>query len=141
MAFRRRRHPVAPSGFNKPVCISVDLCEFFNFTYGTELSRPDVTKRLTSYIKEHNLQNPNNKREIIPDKKLAKLLTGPTDGTPLTFFNLQRYIKHHFARSVDTTIHTTIDSTIDDADKMFNMLSKAHREHNIYDPARDDIYA
>jgi chromatin remodeling complex protein RSC6 len=88
--------PRAPSGFNKPGPLSKDLCKFLKVPETTLLSRPDVTKRLTTYIKENNLQNEANKREILPDKKFAKLLTGPTDGTPLTFFNLQKYIKHNF---------------------------------------------
>jgi len=91
--------PRAPSGFNKPGPLSKDLCKFLKVPETTLLSRPDVTKRLTAYIKENNLQNEANKREILPDKKLAKLLTGPTDGTPLTFFNLQKYIKHNFTSS------------------------------------------
>jgi chromatin remodeling complex protein RSC6 len=90
--------PRAPSGFNKPGPLSKDLCKFLKVPENTELSRPDVTKRLTHYIKENNLQNEANKREILPDKKLAKLLSGPTDGTQLTFFNLQKYIKHHFPK-------------------------------------------
>ena len=88
--------PRAPSGFNKPGPLSKELCKFLKVPENTELSRPDVTKRLTAYIKENNLQNEANRREILPDKKLAKLMTGPTDGTPLTFFNLQKYIKHNF---------------------------------------------
>jgi chromatin remodeling complex protein RSC6 len=95
--------PRAPSGFNKPGPLSKDLCKFLKVPAGTELSRPDVTKRLTQYIKAHNLQNEENKREILPDKYLAKLLSGPTDGTPLTFFNLQRYIKHHFPKGEATS--------------------------------------
>jgi DNA topoisomerase-1 len=38
-----------------------------------ELSRPEVTKKLWDYIKANKLQNPKNKREIIPDDKLAKV--------------------------------------------------------------------
>ena len=90
--------PRAPSGFNKPGPLSKELCKFLKVPENTELSRPDVTKRLTTYIKEHGLQNEANKREILPDKKLAKLLTGPTDGTALTFFNLQKYIKQNFGK-------------------------------------------
>lgn len=89
----------APSGFNKPAPLSAELCKFLGVDKKTELSRPDVTKRITKYIKEHNLQNEANKREILPDKKLGKLLSGPTDGTALTFFNLQKYIKHHFPKA------------------------------------------
>ncbi len=39
-----------------------------------ELSRPDVTKKLWEYIKAHNLQDPKNKRTIIPDAKLAQVI-------------------------------------------------------------------
>lgn len=39
----------------------------------SELSRPQITKKLWDYIKEHELQDPKNKRMIVPDKKLAKL--------------------------------------------------------------------
>jgi len=37
-------------------------------------SRPVATKLIWDYIKEHNLQNPANKREIMPDAKLSKAL-------------------------------------------------------------------
>jgi len=38
-----------------------------------KLPRCDVTKRIWLYIKQYNLQNPNNKREILCDEKLEKL--------------------------------------------------------------------
>lgn len=88
----------APSGFNKAAPLSKELSKFLGLDAKAELSRPDVTKRITKYIKDNNLQNDTNKREILPDKKLGKLLSGPTDGTALTFFNLQKYIKHHFPK-------------------------------------------
>lgn len=37
------------------------------------LSRPETTKKVWEYIKEHNLQDPKNKRLIRPDAKLAKV--------------------------------------------------------------------
>jgi chromatin remodeling complex protein RSC6 len=89
----------APSGFNKPAPLSKDLCKFLGVDAKAELSRPAVTKQITKYIKDNKLQNESNKREIVPDKKLSKLLSGPTDGESLTFFNLQKYIKHHFPNS------------------------------------------
>ena len=39
----------------------------------TELSRPEVVKKMWDYIKEHNRQDPKNKRLIIPDAKLSKV--------------------------------------------------------------------
>ncbi len=44
-----------------------DICE------ETHLSRPEVTKKIWDYIKKHDLQDPKNKRLIIPDDKLAKV--------------------------------------------------------------------
>ncbi len=41
-----------------------------------ELSRPEVVKKVWDYIKEHKLQDPKNKRQIVPDAKLAKVLGG-----------------------------------------------------------------
>ena len=51
----------------------------------------EVTKFLTNYIKEHNLQDAKNRRKIIPDKPLQQLLNVPKDAE-VTYFNLQKYI-------------------------------------------------
>ena len=86
--------PRAPSGFAKPALISTALCTFLNKPKGTEMARTEVTKFLTTYIKEHNLQDPENKRRILPDKKLGKLLNAGSN--EVTYFNLQKYMKVHF---------------------------------------------
>lgn len=39
----------------------------------SKLPRTEVTKRIWIYIKENNLQNPNNRREILCDDKLEKI--------------------------------------------------------------------
>ena len=86
------------SGFAKPTAVSVELCKFMGLKDGTEVARTEVTKFLTTYIKENNLQNAENKRVIVPDKKLASLLNvGKKD--ELTYFNLQKYMKPHFVSS------------------------------------------
>ena len=89
----------APSGFAKPALISDELCAFLEQPKGTEMARTEVTKHLTKYIKEHSLQDQANKRKILPDKKLGKLLNvGKND--EVTYFNLQKYMKVHFPKSV-----------------------------------------
>ena len=93
--------PRAPSGFAKPALISTALCTFLNKPKGTEMARTEVTKFLTTYIKDHNLQDPANKRRILPDKKLGKLLNA--GGNEVTYFNLQKYMKVHFPKSASTT--------------------------------------
>lgn len=87
-----------PSGFAKPTSLSPELCAFLGLAEDTKVARTDVTKKVTEYIKEHNLQNPDNKREILPDAKLKALLDPPA-GTTVTFFSLQTHMKKHFLKA------------------------------------------
>ena len=105
---KRRKKPAAggakraPSGFAKPAIISVQLCSFLGKPKGTEMARTEVTKFLTNYIKEHNLQDAANKRRILPDKALSSLLNVPKEDQ-LTYFNLQKYMKVHFPKPASAT--------------------------------------
>ena len=98
----------APSGFAKPTTISNQLCDFLGKPHGSEMARTEVTKYLTSYIKTHNLQNPANRKQIKPDKKLKAIL-GPLSeidkSKGYTYFNLQRYVKNHFEKAGVTLKH------------------------------------
>ena len=84
-----------PSGFAKPGYISSELCSFLGKPTGSLLARTDVTRYLTTYIKDHNLQNKNNKKEILCDTALKNLLQ-PNKGEVVTYFNLQSYMKRHY---------------------------------------------
>ena len=88
----------SPSGFAKPALISKELCSFLGKPQGTEMARTEVTKFLTAYIKQHELQDPENRRRIKPDKKLQKLLNSKSSDE-VTYFNLQKYMKVHFPPS------------------------------------------
>ena len=90
-----------PSGFVKPARISDELAAFLGKESGTELSRTDVSKEINAYIVKHSLKNKDNGRIIHPDAKLTKLLKVQKDDE-LTFFNLQRYMKPHFAKAGET---------------------------------------
>ncbi len=57
-----------------------------------ELSRPEVTKKIWEYIKAHNLQDPKNKRLIVPDAKLAKIFGSKN---PLDMMQLARVLNKH----------------------------------------------
>lgn len=92
------KKPRAPSGFAKPTPLSVELCAFLNVPDGTELARTEVTRRINEYIKTNNLQKPEDKRTIIPDAPLQKLMNVVKD-TKLTYFNLQSHMKHHFIKA------------------------------------------
>lgn len=59
-----------PSAFMKPVQVSDELAEVVG---KGPMARTEVTKKLWDYIKKHKLQDPNNKRNIVPDNKLSKV--------------------------------------------------------------------
>jgi len=98
----------APSGFAKPTQLSEKMCSFLDVSNDTLLARTAVTKRITTYIKEQDLQNPKNKREIVVDNKLKELINMEHEGgNPLTYFNLQRCIKHHFPKKIPSETPVT----------------------------------
>jgi len=87
------------SGFLKPVQISKEMAKFTGWDHSELRSRVDVTKYICNYIRENNLQNPDDRRQILVDKKLAKLLEydSKSDDKPLTYYRIQSYMKKHFS--------------------------------------------
>lgn len=95
-----------PSGFVKPTKISDELATFLGKTLGIEMARTEVSKEINQYIRAHLLQDKENGRKIHPDGPLKKLLNVGKDDE-LTYFNLQRYMKHHFVKQVPATAPTS----------------------------------
>ena len=93
---RRVANPDAPpSGFAKPGPVSDELRKFLNLGKTDLIARTEVTKAINAYCKAHNLQNEADKRKILPDTHLRKLLK-MKKSDDLSFFNLQTYLKVHF---------------------------------------------
>ena len=90
----------------KPVKISVEMAKFTGWDKDELKSRVDVTKYLCQYIRDNNLQNPKDKRQILTDSKLQKLLRfDPKKETePLTYFRLQTQLKSHFLKPDEVTV-------------------------------------
>ncbi len=65
--------PKKPSAFMKPVSVSEALAEIVG---PGPMPRTEVTKKVWDYIKKHKLQDTANKRNILPDAKLGKVLGG-----------------------------------------------------------------
>jgi chromatin remodeling complex protein RSC6 len=86
------------SGFLKPVQISKEMAKFTGWDPALSRSRVDVTKHICKYIKDNDLQNPKDRREILADDKLKKLLAydPKKDDKPLTYYKIQSYLKPHF---------------------------------------------
>jgi len=81
-------------GFNKKkMVLSPVLAEFLGVD---EETRPQIVKRMWEYFREHELQNPQNKREIICDEKLQKVFRRHV----ITMFNMNKFLSGHI-RSQD----------------------------------------
>ena len=95
-----------PSGFVKPTRISDELAQFLGKTIGCEMARTEVSKEINAYICSNKLQDKTNGRIIKADAKLSNLLKLNKEDE-LTYFNLQRYMKHHFIKNDPVATATT----------------------------------
>ncbi len=100
---QKRKNPnrakYTSSGFMKPVPISGEMSKFTGWGSDELKSRVDVTKYICGYIRDNNLQNPDDRRQIVPDKKLQALLKLDKKSLkeePLTYYSLQKKIQPHF---------------------------------------------
>jgi chromatin remodeling complex protein RSC6 len=86
-------------GFNKPIKVSKDLAKFAGWNADELHSRIEVTRLVCQYVKDNNLQNPENRKQIIPDRKLTKLLSyDAAKDEPLTFTSFQKFIRPHYLK-------------------------------------------
>jgi len=88
----------ANNAFLKLRPISDELSSFMGLPAKSQKFQTDVTKYISNYVKTHNCFDPNFKRRIIPDSKLAKLLR-VKDGQEVTYLNLQSFLKVHFLKN------------------------------------------
>ena len=56
------------------------------------IPRTEITKKLWDYIKNNNLQNPENKREIIADDKLKPVFDGQAK---VSMFEMTKLVSRH----------------------------------------------
>ncbi|KAI5966644.1 hypothetical protein KGF57_000608 [Candida theae] len=83
---KTRRAP--NNAFNREMALSHELQDVIA---QEKCSRPQVVKHLWAYIKANNLQNPNDKRQIMCDDKLQKLFKKKTVGS----FEMNRILSKH----------------------------------------------
>ena len=85
------------SGFMKPIKISEDLATFLKTNPEEPITRVIVTKKLCQYIKDKDLQNPADRREIVPDDSLKSLfrIGDNTEENKLTYYSMQKQIQQH----------------------------------------------
>lgn len=100
---KRTRKPDSNfGGFRKPVMISDELSDFLGFEKGKTVVRTEVSKKMNEYIRDNKLQSDTDRRVIVPNNKLKKLLSSDyKEGCRLDFFTMQKYIKHHYIKEAD----------------------------------------
>ena len=57
-----------------------------------DLARSDAVSKMWAYIKKHNLQNPENKREILADAKLKPVFGGKDK---VSMFEMNKHLANH----------------------------------------------
>ena len=65
------------------------------------LSRPSVTSALWDYIRANNLQNPNDKRQIICDENFKAVMGG---NETVTMFSMNKHITPHLLGRADVKL-------------------------------------
>lgn len=97
---RKQRAPLAegeerkPSIFQIPVPVSDELSVFLGGGKNNLMSRSQVTKAISAYVKENKL---NDKHKVNPNAALRKLLA-VKEGDELTIFNMQTYLQPHYIK-------------------------------------------
>jgi chromatin remodeling complex protein RSC6 len=79
------------SAFMKPMSISAELAVIIG---KGPMPRSEVVKKLWVYIKEHNLQDPKNKRNINADESLKKVFGGKE---VVNMFEMTKLISKHLS--------------------------------------------
>lgn len=77
------------SAFMKPMHVSPELAAVIG---NGPMPRTEVMKRLWDYIKKHRLQDPKNKRNIIPDQNLSKVFGS---SQPINMFKMTSKVFSH----------------------------------------------
>lgn len=58
------------------------------------MSRGEVVKKIWEYIKKHDLQNPQNKRNIMADEKLKPIFGGKSE---VSMFEMTKLVSGHLS--------------------------------------------
>lgn len=88
--------PNMKSGFAKQLPVSPAMCAFAGWPVETIKSRNEVTRVICDYIKTRGLNNPSDRRKIVPDTALSELF-GVSD--TITYNYIQRYLQERCFKS------------------------------------------
>jgi len=74
--------------------LSTQLEKFLALGHGTQLTKAEVMKSISGYIKEKNLQIQEDRRKFLPNKELSKIF-GIKKASNMTFVEINKHVSHH----------------------------------------------
>jgi chromatin remodeling complex protein RSC6 len=77
--------------------LSSTLEKFLSVDKGTLLTKAEVMKGVSEYIKSNNLQCEENKRRFVPNKQLSKVF-GMNTKESLTFVEINKHVSSHLSK-------------------------------------------
>ena len=86
-------------GYRRQCQISDAMCQFMGLALGSTSSRVEVNQSINNHIKKYGLIDKENAQQIVPDEKLWSILSENAKGNKITYFSIQKYIKHHFLKT------------------------------------------
>mmetsp|Transcript_16975 Transcript_16975/g.31237 ORF Transcript_16975/g.31237 Transcript_16975/m.31237 type:complete len:490 (+) Transcript_16975:111-1580(+) len=98
--------------------LSRELAAIVGFAEG---SQKEIVRKIWSYIKSNNLQNPENSGELICDDRLLKIF----DRSIVHLFNLKTYLKHHMSLR-DPLPHESTEPGLDEVDLLDPDARESH---------------
>ena len=81
-----------PNALQQPLRPSPQLAAIVG---SAQLSRGEVVSKIWDYIKKNNLQNPQNKREIMADDKLRPVFGGKDK---VSMFEMNKHLAGHLTK-------------------------------------------
>ncbi len=82
------------NAFNQPYLLSEPLGRLVG---ATEMSRPQVVKHIWAYVKEHNLQDPSDKRILVCDELMLPVMRKPK----ISCFGMNKILSDHLIKPED----------------------------------------
>ena len=81
-----------PNALQQPLTPSPELAAVVG---SGQLARGEVVSKIWDYIKKNNLQNPQNKREIMADDKLRPVFGGKDK---VSMFEMNKHLANHLKK-------------------------------------------
>jgi len=119
---RHNTNPRTPTGFGKPCFVPLTLRSLLKLGEDECVTRPTVTQKLYSYIKDNSLFDANDKRLLRVNDSLSKALqlsaqevksinssTSTKDKQGLNFYNIQSYVARLYPKQ-ETELQQAVET-------------------------------